>query len=73
MFTAPTAAKAAKDWSLPRFWVSMPSYKKQLVKKILGRILDLALLKFAVAAMIYISCLFQTNHESIKKKALIFL
>ena len=45
------AATAAKVWSLPRFWVSIGSYKKQLVKKICGRILDLAWLKFAVAAL----------------------
>ena len=48
---AVTAAKAAKDWSLPRFWVSIPSYKKQLVKIFWGRILDLAWLKFDVAAL----------------------
>ena len=47
------AAKAAKDWSLPRFWVSIRSYQKQPVKKIWGRILDLAWLKFAVAALTY--------------------
>ena len=45
------AGKAGKVCSLPRFWVSMRSYKKQLVKKFGGRILDLALLKFAVAAL----------------------
>ena len=38
---AATAAKAANDWSLPRFWISIRSYKKQLVKKIWGIILDL--------------------------------
>ena len=48
---AATAGKAGKVWSLPRFWFSIPSYKKQPVKKIWGRILDLAWLKFAVAAM----------------------
>ena len=45
------AGKAGKVWSLPRFWVSIRSYKKQPVKKIWGRILDLAWLKFAVAAL----------------------
>ena len=35
-----------KVWSLPRFWFSIPSYRKQLV-----RILDLAWLKFDVAAL----------------------
>ena len=45
------AAKTAKDWSLPKFWVSIRSYKKQPVKEIWGRILDLAWLKFAVAAL----------------------
>ena len=39
------------DWSLPRFWVSIRSYKKQPVKKTWGRILDLARLKLAVAAL----------------------
>ena len=48
---AATAAMAAKIWSLPRFWVSIHSYKKQQVKKNWGRILDLAWLKFAVAAL----------------------
>ena len=47
-----TAAKAAKDWSLPRFWVSIHSYKKQPVKKIWGRILDLAWLKFTMVALV---------------------
>ena len=46
---APMCGKAPKAWALPRFWVSMRSYKKQLVKKIWGRILGLAWLKFAVA------------------------
>ena len=44
--------KAPKAWALPRFWVSIPSYKKQLVKKILGRILGLAWLKFTMAVLI---------------------
>jgi hypothetical protein len=48
---AATAGKAGKVWSLPRFWVSICSYKKQLVKEFWGRILDLAWLKFAVAAL----------------------
>ena len=42
------AATAGKVWSLPRFW---HSYKKQLVKIFLDRILDLVWLKFAVAAL----------------------
>ena len=50
---AATAGKAGKVWSLPRFWVSIRSYKKQLVKNVWGRILDLAWLKFAVAALIF--------------------
>ena len=45
------AGKAPKAWALPRFWVSIRSYKKQPVKKIWGRILGLAWLKFAVAAL----------------------
>ena len=45
---------AAKVWSLPRFWVSIHCYKNQLVKKNWGRILDLAWLKFAVAALYYV-------------------
>ena len=46
------AAMAAEDWSLPRFWVSIRSYKKQPVKTFWGRILDLAWFKFAVAALV---------------------
>ena len=45
------AGKAGKVWSLPRFWVSIRSYKKQPVKNFLDRILDLAWLKFAVAVL----------------------
>ena len=52
-YRAATAGKVGKVWSLPRLWVSIRSYKKQPVKKILGRILDLAWLKFAVAALAY--------------------
>ena len=48
---ATTAGKAGKVWSLPRFSVSIRSYKKQPVKKIWGRLLNLARLKFAVAAL----------------------
>ena len=48
---AATAGKAPKAWALLRFWVSIRSYKKQLVKKIWGRILGLAWLKFAVASL----------------------
>ena len=40
--------------SLPRFWVSIRSYKKQPVKKNWGRILGLAWLKFAVAPLGYV-------------------
>ena len=50
-FRAATADKAGKVWSLPRFWVSIRTYKKQPVKKCWGRILDLAWLRFAVAAL----------------------
>ena len=46
---AATAGKTPKAWALPRFWVSIRSYKKQPVKKIWDRILGLAGLKFAVA------------------------
>ena len=46
------AATVAKVWSLPRFWVSIRSFKKQSVKKIWGRILDLVWLKFDVAVLI---------------------
>ena len=46
-----TAGKAPKAWTLPRFWVSIHSYKEQPVKKFWGRILDLAWLKFTVAAL----------------------
>ena len=49
---AASAGKAGKVWSFPRFWVSIRSYKKQPVKKFWGRVLDLPLLKFAVAALI---------------------
>ena len=48
---AAKAAKAAKDWSLPSFWVSIRFYKKQQVKKKWGRILDLSWLKFVGAAL----------------------
>ena len=51
-FRAATAGKAPKAWALSRFWVSIHSYKKQPVKKIWGRILGLAKLKFAVAALV---------------------
>ena len=44
-------SSGAGAWTLHRFWVSIHSYKKQLVKKKLGRILDLAWLKFAMAAL----------------------
>ena len=51
MFRAATAGKAPKAWALPRFWVAIHSYKKQLVKTNWGRILGLARLKFAVASL----------------------
>ena len=47
-----TAGKAPKAWALPRFWVSIQTYKRQLAKKIWGRILGLAWLKFVVAPML---------------------
>ena len=47
---AATAGKAGKVWSLHRFWVSIRSYKKQPIKNIFGRILDLAWFKFPVVA-----------------------
>ena len=34
LLRAATAGKAGKVWSLPRFWVTIRSYKTQLVKKI---------------------------------------
>ena len=44
--------KVGKVWSLPRFWVTLRSYNKQPVKKCgLEYWLDLAWLKFAVAAL----------------------
>ena len=46
---AATAGKADKVSSLPRFWVSIRSYKKQPVKKNWGRVLGLSWLKLAVA------------------------
>ena len=51
MDRAATAGKAPKAWVLPRFWVSIGCYKKQPVKKIWGRVLGLAWLKFAVVAL----------------------
>ena len=48
---AAMAAKEGKVRCLPRFWVSIPSYKKQPVKNFLDRILDLVWLKFAMAAL----------------------
>ena len=48
---AATAGKAPKAWALPRFWVSIRSYKKQLVKNIWGRVLGLAWLIFTLAAL----------------------
>ena len=47
-----TAGKAPQGWALPRFWVSIRSYKKQRVKKIWGRILGFVWLKFAEAALL---------------------
>ena len=37
-FRAATAGKAPNVWALSGFWVSIPSYKKQPIKKIWGRI-----------------------------------
>ena len=54
-FRGATAGKAPKAWALPRFWVSIRSYKKQLVKKIWGRILGLVWLKFTVAPLDFLS------------------
>ena len=51
-FRGSTAHKAPKAWALHIFWVSIRTYKKQLSKKICGRVLGLAWLKFAVAALI---------------------
>ena len=47
MIRGAMAGKAPKAWALPRFWVSIGSYKKQPVKKVGGKILDLAWLKFS--------------------------
>ena len=44
--------KASKAWVLPRFWISIHSYKKQAVKKNWGGILGLAWIKFAVASAV---------------------
>ena len=49
-----TAGKAPKAWALSRFWVSIRSYKKQLVKKICSRILGLVWLKFAMMPLLMI-------------------
>ena len=49
------ASKAPKAWALPKFWVSIRSYKKQPVKKIWGRILGLAWLKFAVGVIYHLT------------------
>ena len=46
------SATAGKARALPRFWVSIRSYKKQPVKKSWGRILCLAWLKFLVTHLI---------------------
>ena len=50
-FRGTKAGKAPKAWALSKFWVSTCSYKKQPIKKILGRILGLALLKFVMAPL----------------------
>ena len=57
IFRGATAGKAPKALDLPRFWVSIHSYKKQLVKNIWGRILGLAWLKFTGAPLILYQCL----------------
>ena len=43
--------KASKARALPKFWVSICSYKKQPVEKIWGRIFGLVWLKIALAAL----------------------
>jgi hypothetical protein len=50
---APQLERPPKAWALPRFWVSILSYKKQPVKEIWDRILGLAWLKFAMVAPLY--------------------
>ena len=65
-----TAGKAPKAWALPRFWVSIHSYKKQPVKKIWGRMLGLALLKFNVAPL-YLNWIFDMIFKA-KSKIKIF-
>ena len=59
------AAKAEKDWSFPRFWVARRSYKKQPVKKNWGKILDLAWLKFAAAALQFPTSTLETQPHAI--------
>ena len=49
---AATAGKAPKAWAMPRFWVSIHSYKIQSIKKkIGGKIFGHSWLKFAMAAL----------------------
>ena len=55
------AGKAPKAWALPRFWVSIRSYKKQPVKKFWGRILGLAWLNFTVAPLLCVRDIFSVN------------
>ena len=38
VFWATTATETSKARALPRFWISILSYKKQLVQKIWGRV-----------------------------------
>ena len=51
--TAGKAPKVPKAWALPRFWVSIWSYKKQPVKKNWGWILGLVWLKFTMASLLH--------------------
>ena len=59
------AGKAPKAWALPRFWVSIHTYKKQPVKKIWGRILGLAWLKFAVPSLWLV---FKSDYDGVYSK-----
>ena len=52
------AGKAPKAWTLPRFWISIRSTGQ---KKIWGRILGLAWLKFVVAPLITVGFEFPCN------------
>ena len=64
MYRGATAGKAPKAWALPRFWVSIRSYKKQPVKQIWGRIFAP---EFAYLLVSYISVL-QTLKLNVQKR-----